>query len=209
MGDTYSKVLERILQRSLFEGELTLMRHLGNDIVFVDVPDEAVHIISEDEMFDGEFEVVMAFEACGYELRYSKCLYVNDRETDYTQRVPAPQRLIQRFLNTDDDKKYQFLNFHRLCIVLQVLARRVNSDNDQWTCMCLGVDGERQGDSIDVFELVKMNADVPDDCAELFVRRVHLGSPAGDYWYRMNPEGKVTEYQERTIKLADYFTSWR
>ena len=217
-GIPITRFLRESYRCTLADNALILKRHLGNEIVINDMQEDEREL-DDDELSEGEFSAFIKKIGC-YIIRISECLYINERKDDgiSTERIPASRKLVECYVNTEDIRKEQFLEFHMLAKVLQISARHINSYGTQWNCIYMRDDDGMLEDIRDTYAVVKMNCNVPDECADLFIR-IHLNikelpinsdlmEHGVDSWYRMNPDGKITTYSENMYMCDTLTIPW-
>lgn len=65
-------------------------------------------------------------------------------------------------------------------------------------------------ESIDFICTLKYGESAPDEQELLFVLKQYTGDSYGvAYWYKLAPNGTVTEYEEHPYKPESYQESWR
>ena len=95
---TLDELLRNTYKANESAGMKTLRTHLGEDIVFTgvwaDASDERE--LEDSELLDGELAGYV-FTVGSYTIRSAVCLFRDDDEADYTQRVPAGQDAIAQY----------------------------------------------------------------------------------------------------------------
>ena len=95
---TLEELLRNTYKANESDGMKTLRKHLGDNIAFTCVWAEAgdERELEEAELLDGELSGYV-FTVGGYTIRSAVCLYQDDDEADYTQRVPVGQDAIAQY----------------------------------------------------------------------------------------------------------------
>lgn len=160
-----------------------LRRHLGEQIVFTGAESNiAKRELDKDELLDGETSAFVSKVGC------------------YTVRSA------QRFESGEDGRK--------ICIT-ELSARHQNADNDgflnAYNHICSVTEDPHTSWTEEILFICSVKKDVstPDHKAELLVRVRYTGdSFSADGWYKMSPDGTVTEYQEHPYDPDSYDKPW-
>lgn len=185
----------------------TLRNHLGDNIAFTgvwpDVKDERE--LEEAELLDGELSGYV-FTVGGYTIRSAVCLYQDDDEADYTQRVPAGQDAIVQYR----EEGWRMLGATDGVREVQVISARYNgSGSEGLRHVCLAATSLRWDESINFIGTLKPSALAPDEQEVLFVLKQYTGDSIGvAHWYKLSSDGNVTEYEEHPYAPESFEKSW-
>lgn len=206
-------IRQNIYEQNESEGMKTLRRHLGNDIVFTSVWADAKdeHELDDSDLLEGELSACTFRVGC-YAIRSAQRLYKDEGELHYTERIPVEKdaaaaymkkrKSMLAFIPTNDDVRL----VHEICIKHNVLDIQAAQD---WKYICLAATSMSWSESIDFIGTVKSNATIPDEQADLFILKKYTGdSFSVAHWYKFNPDGAVTEYQEHPYDPDSFETSW-
>lgn len=189
-------------------GMETLRTHLGEDIVFTGVWADArdERELEESELLDGELSGFV-FTIGSYTIRSAVCLYRDDDEADYTQRVPAGRDAIAQYR----EEGWRMLGAADGVREVQVISARYNgSGSEGWRHVCLAAASLRWDESINFIGTLKPVASAPAEQEMLFVLKQYTGDSFGvAHWYKLSPDGNVTEYEEHPYNPESFETSWR
>ncbi len=201
------------LQRNVYKnnesmGMKTLRTHLGDDIVFTsvwtDVSDERE--LEDDELLEGELSGFVSTIG-SYVIRESVCLYRDDEEVPYTQRVPAGPDEITQYMNERRPFPLPGSGFREVQVIS---ARYKGAASDAWTFVCLAAASVSWDESIDFICTVKYAASDPDEKEMLFVLNQYTGDSYGvAHWYRLSSDGAVSKYKEHPYNPESFEESWR
>lgn len=201
------------LQRNVYKnnesaGLKTLRTHLGEDIVFTGVWAEASdeRELEESELLDGELSGFV-FTISSYTIRNAVCLYRDDDEADYTQRIPAGRDAIAQYR----EEGWQMLGAADGVREVQVISARYNGSGvEDWQHVCLAAASLRWDESINFIGTLKPAASASDEQEMLFILKQYTGDSFGvAHWYKLSSDGTVTEYSEHPYNPESFEASWR
>ena len=201
------------LQRNIHKnnesaGMRTLRNHLGDNIAFTgvwpDVKDERE--LEEAELLDGELSGYV-FTVGGYTIRSAVCLYQDDDEADYTQRVPVGQDAIAQYR----EEGWRMCGPGNGVREVQVVSARYNgAGSDGWQHICIAATSIRWDESINFIAALKPAASAPAEQEVLFILKQYTGDSFGvAHWYKLSSDGNVTEYEEHPYDPESFEVSWR
>ena len=198
------------LQRNIHKnnesaGMKTLHTHLGEDIVFTGVWADARNEreLEEGELLDGELSGFV-FTIGSYTIRSAVCLYRDDDEADYTQRVPAGQDAIAQYR----EEGWRMLGAANGVREVQDISYN-GSGSEGWQHVCLAATSLRWDESIDFIGTLKPAASAPAEQEVLFILKQYTGDSFGvAHWYKLSPDGNVTEYEEHPYDPESYEIPW-
>lgn len=174
--------------------------------MWADVSDQRE--LEADELLEGELSGFVSTIG-GYEIRSSVCLYRDDEENNYSQRIPA---------GPDEIAEYQKDYRNRLpreegsgFLEVQVISARYKGvASDDWTFVCLAATSVRWSESIDFICTVKYAVSDPDEKEVLFVLNQYTGDSYGvAHWYKMSSGGIVSKYEEHPYNPESFQESWK
>jgi len=186
----------------------TLRTHLGDNIVFTGVWSDAKdeRELDETELEAGELSGFVS-SIGSYVIRSSVCLYRDDDEIHYTQRVPAGPDEIAQYIN---ERKPFFMLGSGFREVQIISAKRKDVAADTWTFICLATTSVSWDESIDFICTVKYDAFDPDEREMLFVLNQYTGdSFSVAHWYKLSIDGAVTKYSEHPYDPESFEESWK
>ena len=200
------------LQRNIHKnnesaGMRTLRNHLGDDIAFTgvwpDVKDERE--LEEAELLDGELSGYV-FTVGGYTIRSAVCLYQDDEEADYTQRVPVGQDAIAQYR----EESWRMRGPGSGVREVQVVPARYNgAGSDGRQHICIAATSICWDESINFIGTLKPSALAPDEQEVLFILKQYTGDSFGvAHWYKLSSDGNVTEYEEHPYDPESFEASW-
>ena len=188
----------------------TLCTHLGDDIVFTgvwaDASDERE--LDETELSDGELSGFVSTIGC-YMIRNTVCLFRDDDDVQYFQRVPAKPNKVSKYRNEHMNRLFGMPE-SGIREVQVISAKYKGAASDDWTFVCLAASSPRWSESIDFIGTVKYAASDPDEREMLFVLCEHTGDSFGvSHWYRLSADGVVKEYSEHPYNPESFEESWK
>lgn len=201
------------LQRNVYKnnesaGMKTLRTHLGEDIVFTgvwaDAKDERE--LKESELLDGELSGFV-FTIGSYTIRSAVCLFQDDDEVDYTQRVPVGRDAISQYR----EEGWRMRGPGGGVCEVQVISARYNGfGSEGWQHVCIAATSIRWDESINFIATLKPVASAPAEQEVLFVLKQYTGDSFGvAHWYKLSSDGNVTEYQEHPYNPESFEAFWR
>ena len=201
------------LQRNIHKnnesaGMRTLRNHLGDNIAFTgvwpDVKDERE--LEEAELLDGELSGYV-FTVGGYTIRSAVCLYQDDDEADYTQRVPVGQDAIAQYR----EESWRMRGPGNGVREVQVISARYNgAGSEGWQHICIAATSICWDESINFIATLKPAASAPAEQEVLFILKQYTGDSFGvAHWYKLSSDGNVTEYEEHPYDPESFEVSWR
>ena len=200
------------LQRNIHKnnesaGMRTLRKHLGDDIAFTgvwpDVKDERE--LEEAELLDGELSGYV-FTVGGYTIRSAVCLYQDDEEADYTQRVPVGQDAIAQYR----EESWRMRGPRSGVREVQVVSARYNgAGSDGWQHICIAATSICWDESINFIAALKPVTSAPAEHEVVFIFKQYTGDSFGvAHWYKLSSDGNVAEYEEHPFDPESFETSW-
>lgn len=206
---TLDELLRNTYKANESAGMKTLRTHLGEDIAFTgvwaDASDERE--LEESELLDGELSGFV-FTIGSYTIRSAVCLYRDDDEIDYTQRVPAGEDAIAQY----QEEGWRMLGPGNGVREVQVISARYNGFGsvEGWRHVCLAATSLRWDESINFIATLKPVASAPAEQEVLFVLKQYTGDSFGvAHWYKLSSDGNVTEYEEHPYDPESFEASWR
>lgn len=205
---TLDELFQNIYKANEDAGLKTLRRHLGDDIAFTglwaDAKDERE--LEESELLEGELSG-RVFSIGGYTVRSAVCLYRDDDEVDYTQRVPASREAAAQYL----EDGWQMLGaVDGVRKVESISARYSGFGSEEWRHVCLAAASLRWYESISFIGTLRPSASAPAEQESLFVLKQYTGDSFGvANWYKLSSDGSVTEYEEHPYNPESYEESWK
>lgn len=204
---TLEELLRNTYKANESDGMKTLRKHLGDNIAFTcvwaDARDERE--LEESELLDGELSGYV-FTVGGYTIRSAVCLYQDDEEADYTQRVPARRDMIAQY----QQENWRMLGHESGVREVQVVSARYNgSGSEGWQHICIAATSIRWDESINFIGTLKPSAPAPDEQEMLFILKQYTGDSFGvAHWYKLSSDGNVAEYEEHPFDPESFETSW-
>ena len=200
------------LQRNIHKnnesaGMRTLRNHLGDNIAFTgvwpDVKDERE--LEEAELLDGELSGYV-FTVGGYTIRSAVCLYQDDEEADYTQRVPVGQDAIAQYR----EESWRMRGPGSGVREVQVVSARYNgAGSDGWQHICIAATSICWDESINFIAALKPVTSAPAEHEVVFIFKQYTGDSFGvAHWYKLSSDGNVAEYEEHPFDPESFETSW-
>jgi len=205
---TLDELLRNTYKANESAGMKTLRTHLGEDIVFTgvwaDASDERE--LEDSELLDGELAGYV-FTVGSYTIRSAVCLFRDDDEADYTQRVPAGQDAIAQYREAG----WRMPGPGNGVREVQVISARYNDfGSEDWQHVCLAATSLRWDESINFIATLKPAVSAPAEQEMLFVLKQYTGDSFGvAHWYKLSSDGNVTEYQEHPYDPESFEASWR
>ena len=205
---TLEELLRNTYKANESDGMKTLRNHLGDNIAFTgvwpDVKDERE--LEEAELLDGELSGYV-FTVGGYTIRSAVCLYQDDDEADYTQRVPVGQDAIAQYR----EEGWRMCGPGNGVREVQVVSARYNgAGSDGWQHICIAATSIRWDESINFIAALKPAASAPAEQEVLFILKQYTGDSFGvAHWYKLSSDGNVTEYEEHPYDPESFEVSWR
>lgn len=201
------------IQRNIYTGKAsagmkTLRTHLGDNIVFTGVWTDAKdeRELDETELEAGELSGFVS-SIGNYVIRSSVCLYRDDDEIHYSQRVPAGPDEITQYINERRPFPMLGSGFREVQIIS---ARYKDAAADDWTFICLATTSVSWDESIDFICTVKYDAFDPDEQEMVFVLNQYTGDSFGvAHWYKLSADGAVTKYSEHPYDPESFEESWK
>ena len=186
----------------------TLRKHLSDDIAFTGVLADGrdERELEEAELLDGELSGYV-FTVGGYTIRSAVCLYQDDDEADYTQRVPVGQDAIAQYR----EEGWRMCGPGNGVREVQVVSARYNgAGSDGWQHICIAATSIRWDESINFIAALKPAASAPAEQEVLFILKQYTGDSFGvAHWYKLSSDGNVTEYSEHPYDPESFESSWR
>lgn len=205
---TLDELLQNSYKANESAGTKTLRTHLGEDIVFTGVWADArdERELDETELLDGELSGYV-FTIGNYTIRSTVCLFRDDDEVDYTQRIPAGQDTVARYLKGG----WRILGASDGVRDVQDISARYNGAvSEDWQHVCLAAASIHWTESIDFIGTLKPAASAPDEQESLFVLKQYTGNSFGvAHWYKLSSDGTVTEYSEHPYNPESFERSWK
>lgn len=205
---TLEELLRNTYKANESDGMKILRKHLGDNIAFTcvwaDARDERE--LEESELLDGELSGYV-FTVGGYTIRSAVCLYQDDDEADYTQRVPAGQDAIAQYREAG----WRMPSPGNGVREVQVVSARYNgSGSEGWQHICIAATSIRWDESINFIGTLKPSALAPDEQEVLLILKQYTGDSFGvAHWYKLSSDGNVTEYEEHPYDPESFEASWR
>ena len=205
---TLDELLRNTYKAHESAGMKTLRKHLGDDIVFTGLwagaRDERE--LEESELLDGELSGYV-FTIGSYTIRSAVCLFRDDDEVDYTQRVPAGQDAVARYLKDG----WRMLGASDGARDVQDISARYNgTGSEDWQHVCLAATSHSWDESINFIGTLKPAASAPDEQEVLFVLKQYTGNSYGvAHWYKLSSDGTVSEYSEHPYNPESFEESWK
>lgn len=205
---TLDELLRNTYQAHESAGMKTLRKHLGDDIVFTGLwagaRDERE--LEESELLDGELSGYV-FTIGSYTIRRTVCLFRDDDEVNYTQRVPAGQDAVAQYLKDG----WRMLGASDGARDVQDISARYNgTGSEDWQHVCLAATSHSWDESINFIGTLKPAASTPDEQEVLFVLKQYTGNSYGvAHWYKLSSDGTVTEYSEHPYNPESFEESWK
>lgn len=204
---TLEEIQRSICKSKESAGMKTLRTHLRDDIVFTgvwaDVTDERE--LDEAELRDGELSGSV-FTIGSFMIRSSVCLYRDDDEVQYTQKIPAGPDEIAQYMRERRPFPLPGCSFREVQVIS---AKRKDAVADDWTFVCLATASVSWDESIDFICTVKYASSDPDEREMLFVLKQYTGdSFSVAYWYKLLLDGTVTEYSEHPYSPESFTEPW-
>ncbi len=205
---TLEELLRNTYKANESDGMKTLRKHLGDNIAFTcvwaDARDERE--LEESKLLDGELSGYV-FTVGGYTIRSTVCLYQDDDEADYTQQVPARRDMIAQY----QQENWRMLGHESGVREVQVVSARYNgSGSEGWQHICIAATSIRWDESINFIGTLKPSALAPDEQEVLFILKQYTGDSFGvAHWYKLAPDGNVTEYEEHPYSPESFEASWK
>lgn len=201
------------IQRNIYKskesaGTKTLRTHLGDHIVFTGVWADAKdgRELDEVELEPGELSGFVSTIG-SYVVRSSVCLYRDDDEVHYSQRIPAGPDEITQYINEHGAFPLLGSGFREVQVIS---AKHKDVAADAWTFICLATTSVSWDESIDFICTVKYDAFDPDEREILFVLNQYTGdSFSVAHWYKLSSDGTVTEYSEHPYDPESFEESWK
>ncbi len=206
---TLDELLRNTYKANESAGMKTLRTHLGEDIAFTGVWADArdERELEESELLDGELSGFV-FTIGSYTIRSAVCLYRDDDEIDYTQRVPAGEDAIAQYR----EEGWRLLGPGNGVREVQVISARYNGFGsvEGWRHVCLAATSLRWDESINFIATLKPVASAPAEQEVLFILKQYTGDSFGvAHWYKLSSDGNVTEYEEHPYDPESFEASWR
>jgi len=206
---TLDELLRNTYKANESAGMKTLRTHLGEDIAFTGVWADArdERELEESELLDGELSGFV-FTIGSYTIRSAVCLYRDDDEIDYTQRVPAGEDAIAQYR----EESWRLLGPGNGVREVQVISARYNGFGsvEGWRHVCLAATSLRWDESINFIATLKPVASAPAEQEVLFILKQYTGDSFGvAHWYKLSSDGNVTEYEEHPYDPESFEASWR
>ena len=206
---TLDELLRNTYKANESAGMKTLRTHLGEDIAFTGVWADArdERELEESELLDGELSGFV-FTIGSYTIRSAVCLYRDDDEIDYTQRVPAGEDAIAQYR----EEGWRLLGPGNGVREVQVISARYNGFGsvEGWRHVCLAATSLRWDESINFIATLKPVASAPAEQEVLFILKQYTGDSFGvAHWYKLSFDGNVTEYEEHPYDPESFEASWR
>ena len=205
---TLEELRRNIHKNNESAGKKTLRTHLGDDIVFTgvwpDVRDERE--LEESELLDGELSGYV-FTIGHYTIRSAVCLYRNDDEVDYTERVPVSRDAIAQY----QQEGWRMRGPGNGIREVQVVSARYNdSGSEGWQHICIAATSLRWDESINFIAALKPAASAPAEQEVLFILKQYTGDSFGvAHWYKLSSNVDVTEYGEHPYDPESFEASWK
>ena len=183
---TLDELLRNTYKANESAGMKTLRTHLGEDIAFTGVWADArdERELEESELLDGELSGFV-FTIGSYTIRSAVCLYRDDDEIDYTQRVPAGEDAIAQYR----EEGWRLLGPGNGVREVQVISARYNGFGsvEGWRHVCLAATSLRWDESINFIATLKPVASAPAEQEVLFILKQYTGDSFGvAHWYSKN-----------------------
>lgn len=207
---TMEELMQKHRKDTEKEAMKTLRTHLGKNIVFTGVWDDGKdgRELQKADLSDGELSGCV-YSVGGYTVRSTVCLFRDDDEVDYSEKVPA---------TPDQIAEYEGNSWGLLAMAgmlgsgyreVQVISAK-RKDGADWVDICMATSSMRWQESVEFICTLKYGAKVPDGEEMLFVFKQYVGDSFGvGDWYRMSPGGTVTEFQEHPYDSDSFQTSWK
>ena len=140
-------------------------------------------------------------------VRSSVCLYWDDDEVHYSQRIPAGPDEITQYINERRAFPTLGSGFREVQVIS---AKHKDAAADAWTFICLATTSVRWDESIDFICTAKYDASDPDEREMLFVLKQYTGDSFGvAYWYKLSSNGTVAEYSGHPYDPESFEESWK
>lgn len=201
------------IQRNIYKskesaGMKTLRTHLGDNIVFTGVWADAKdgRELDKAELEPGELSGFVSTIG-SYVVRSSICLYRDDDEVHYSQRIPARPDKITQYINEHGTFPLLGNGFREVQVIS---AKHKDVVVDAWAFICLATTSVSWDESIDFICTVKYDTFDPDEREMLFVLNQYTGNSFGvAHWYKLSSGGIVTEYSEHPYDPESFEESWK
>lgn len=212
---TMDELLRNSYKQYERNGIKTLHTHLGKNIIFTGLwgnPKEEREL-EDNELLEGELSA-FTFKIGCYVIRSARRLYQDLDGIHYAERVPATKEMVAEYQKNHTGIKALICENEYLREVHEISAKHVKNQDeisvDEWKHVCFATDSLSWGESIEFIATVKNDSSIGDEQAELFVLKTYAGSSYGiDYWYKLTPDGKVTEYREHPFDSDSFKVSWK
>lgn len=205
---TLEELLRNTYKANESDGMKTLRTHLGEDIVFTGVWADArdERELEDGDLLDGELSGYI-FTIGGYTIRCAVCLYQDDDEVDYTQRIPAGQDAIAQY---QQEGRRTFGAGSGVRDVQVISARYNGAGSEDWLHVCIAATSVRWDESIDFIGTLKPSTSASNEQEVLFVLKQYTGDSFGvAHWYKLSSDGTVAEYEEHPFNPESYEASWK
>lgn len=190
-------------------GMETLRRHLGDDIVFTSVWSDAHNArdLEVGELSEGEVSG-NTFTVGKYTIRWTVCLYRDDDEVSYHERVPAEQDVVAKYRKDGLGRSLPEKDIRKV----ESISAKYGNSSEEWHHICLATQARSMAwsESVNFIGTLKLSDSASDDEEVLFILNEYLGdSFNASYWYKLSPDGTLSEYSEHPYNPESFDESWR
>jgi hypothetical protein len=209
-----NEIMEVNFKQNESQGMSTLREHLGKHIVSTGLWGNATenHKLEDGELLPGELSAVVFTLGC-YTVRSATRVY---KISGYSPKKeePANDKDTAYVKETQDSFLSPWMNKFR--ITHEIMAKHISdpkgafAGNFKYITRAASARNSSWSESIGFIGAIKKCASSSDEHASLFVLNRYMGdSFSAEYWYRLAPDGVITEYQIHPFDSKSLNASWK